>query len=124
MLNPVRVMFRALTSEGEEGTGHVQRVCLPRAGRLRSIYARGHGLLPGEDPGALYRVRVYAGNPVSSCWHLELTASSIGDDARTPDVLHQGLEVHLPDTFWVTYQLLNASAGAQSLLHVELLVES
>ena len=124
MLNPVRILFRDLTDEGEEGAGHVHRVRLSRAVKLRSLYAKGNGLTPGESAGDLYRVRIYADDPRSSCWHLELKAASRGEDSRTPDVLHQGLEIHLPDTFWATYQLLNAGIGPKSMLHVELLVES
>lgn len=124
MLSPVRAVFRSVEVGEEDETGHEERVSLPVPVRLRAIYAKGIGLLGEASPGDLYRIRIYAGNPQGSCWQLELVASSLGEGARTPDVLHQGLDLYLPGTFWVTYQLLAARAEAGARLTVEMLLET
>lgn len=123
MLSPVRVVFRSVTVGDETAALHEERVAFPGAVRLRGLYAKGTGLTAGEA-GDQYQIRIYAGPPQGSCWQLELVAATLGGDSRTPDVLHQGLDIHLPGTFWVTYELLSAGAESGAFVVVELLLET
>ena len=123
MIHPIRVIFRSLTDGDELGAGHIQRISRPHGGVVRSIYAKAHHINPSEDGEPAYRVRIYGGDPASSCWQLELQATSLGEDSRTPDVLHQGIEVYLPDMFWLTYELVGSVASTGARLELEMLLE-
>lgn len=123
MVSSHRVVFRAVSAGAEDAAHHEALVRLPGAVRLRGLYSKGTGLTAGEADGQ-YRIRLYAGPPSGSCWLLELVATSLGDDARTPDVLHQGLDLPLPGVLWVTYELLSAGAGSGASVLVELLLET
>lgn len=123
MLSRVRINFRDLSDGEEVSPGHIYPVRLPQASKLQSIYSKAHDLTPGASGGSPYRVRIFASEPASSCWQLELKADSLSEDARTADTIHQGLNLHLPETYWVTYQLLDATFVSSAILQVEMLVE-
>jgi hypothetical protein len=120
MISARRVVFRQIDAQSDEAE-RTEQVSLPGPGKLLSLSVKGRSMTAGE--GNQYRVRLYHSPPGSSCWFAEVVAPTLGADERTADTLHQGLELVVTPTFWITYEILNARLGQAPTLTVDLLLD-